>query len=766
MPEAFDPEKFEEDWKQLEEGFHRLVEAVESDFTKAFDNAVYMKLYAIVYNLCTHNRLDADTETTPQATEILYRRYGELQTKYLTERNRWADGPEFLALLVKRWTNHKLIVKTMEKLFTYLDRYYTKHNALESLKDCGLKCFHNVIYVDVKDKLFEAVMAEIQSERQGNSIDRATVKEAVNLYVEMGMENLTVYSTDFEVKFLERTGEFYRMESSKWIAEDSATQYMRKAEDRLLQEQARAQAYLHATSEPTLIRCVEKELLAEHQKTLIEMEHSGVVALLRDQRMDDLARMYRLFARIHRGLDPMAVIIKEHATTEGTRLVKAHADLPELDFKNYVTDLIALHDKYTTTLTKVLDNHSVFQKAIKDAFEAFINQTVAVNPGKAPAPKPEAEREKDKPRSTVLSTVNSSVTSSELLATYCDLLMRNACDKMTEDDMDEVLDKVVALFGHISDKDLFQEFYRKQLSRRLLMSNTTDENERALISKLKLKCGAPYTSKLEGMINDRNVSEETQGHFREYLRNQNITPACDFTAQVLTTGFWPAFKVDTLDCPDNVQTMMGVFKTFYDSRTQSRVLRWVHSLATATLTARFPKGEKELAMNAYQACICLLFNNTNTLKGSDIERTLQLSWEEVRKSLQSLALGKYRILTKVTPGKEIKETDEFVYNEEFTDRSRKLRIATVFAKLSPKAATQVVQQVEEDRRHAIEACIVRLMKSRRMMEHSQLISEAIAHLSPHFKPDPKVIKRRIDDLITREYLERDAERTNFYRYLA
>ena len=74
--------------------------------------------------------------------------------------------------------------------------------------------------------------------------------------------------------------------------------------------------------------------------------------------------------------------------------------------------------------------------------------------------------------------------------------------------------------------------------------------------------------------------------------------------------------------------------------------------------------------------------------------------------------------------------------------------------------------MEEDRRHAIEACIVRLMKSRRQMEHSQLISEAITQLSQHFKPDPKVIKRRIDDLIAREYLERDSDRTNLYRYLA
>ena len=112
--------------------------------------------------------------------------------------------------------------------------------------------------------------------------------------------------------------------------------------------------------------------------------------------------------------------------------------------------------------------------------------------------------------------------------------------------------QVVALFGHISDKDLFQEFYRKQLSRRLLVSSTTDENERSLISKLKLKCGAPYTSKLEGMINDRNVSEETQKNFKEYIRKEGITPACEFTPQVLTTGFWPLFKIDTLDCPDQV----------------------------------------------------------------------------------------------------------------------------------------------------------------------------------------------------------------------
>jgi len=171
-------------------------------------------------------------------------------------------------------------------------------------------------------------------------------------------------------------------------------------------------------------------------------------------------------------------------------------------------------------------------------------------------------------------------------------------------------------------------------------------------------------------------------------------------------------------------------------------------------------------MNAYQACICLLYNNATVVMAGDMEKQLQLSWEEIKKNLHTLAFGKYKVLIKAQPGKDIKENDEFQINDDFQDRVRKIKIPTMVAKFNPKNTQQVVQQVEEDRRHAIEACIVRLMKSRRQMEHSQLISEAITQLSQHFKPDPKVIKRRIDDLIAREYLERDSDRTNLYRYLA
>lgn len=75
------------------------------------------------------------------------------------------------------------------------------------------------------------------------------------------------------------------------------------------------------------------------------------------------------------------------------------------------------------------------------------------------------------------------------------------------------------------------------------------------------------------------------------------------------------------------------------------------------------------------------------------------------------------------------------------------------------------KRVEEDRSIAIEAAIVRIMKARLTLAHQQLVAEVLSQLS-FFRPDPKVIKRRIEALIDREYLERDTDNPNTYKYMA
>lgn len=60
---------------------------------------------------------------------------------------------------------------------------------------------------------------------------------------------------------------------------------------------------------------------------------------------------------------------------------------------------------------------------------------------------------------------------------------------------------------------------------------------------------------------------------------------------------------------------------------------------------------------------------------------------------------------------------------------------------------------------------MRIMKSRRKFEHTSLVQEVIQNLHM-FKPSPLVIKQKIEQLIDREYLERDPDDRSVYRYLA
>eukprot|EP00297_Palpitomonas_bilix_P017858 CAMPEP_0113918000 /NCGR_PEP_ID=MMETSP0780_2-20120614/33070_1 /TAXON_ID=652834 /ORGANISM="Palpitomonas bilix" /LENGTH=164 /DNA_ID=CAMNT_0000917683 /DNA_START=72 /DNA_END=566 /DNA_ORIENTATION=+ /assembly_acc=CAM_ASM_000599 len=74
--------------------------------------------------------------------------------------------------------------------------------------------------------------------------------------------------------------------------------------------------------------------------------------------------------------------------------------------------------------------------------------------------------------------------------------------------------------------------------------------------------------------------------------------------------------------------------------------------------------------------------------------------------------------------------------------------------------------VDEDRKHAIEAAIVRVMKARKTLDHQSLIGEVTTQLISHFKVEPRGVKKRIEELIAREYLERDQENPNMFKYLA
>ena len=74
------------------------------------------------------------------------------------------------------------------------------------------------------------------------------------------------------------------MESQKFLAENSASVYINKVEARINEEAERAAHYLDKSTEDPIVKVLEDELISKHMKTIVEMENSGVVHMLKNNK--------------------------------------------------------------------------------------------------------------------------------------------------------------------------------------------------------------------------------------------------------------------------------------------------------------------------------------------------------------------------------------------------------------------------------------------------------------------------------------------------
>jgi hypothetical protein len=75
------------------------------------------------------------------------------------------------------------------------------------------------------------------------------------------------------------------------------------------------------------------------------------------------------------------------------------------------------------------------------------------------------------------------------------------------------------------------------------------------------------------------------------------------------------------------------------------------------------------------------------------------------------------------------------------------------------------EKITQDRSHAVDAALVRVMKARKKLSYNDLRLEVITFMRT-FKPDDAMIEKRVASLIEREYLERDSKDENLIIYKA
>ena len=396
----------------------------------------------------------------------------------------------------------------LHSLFLAIFCFGLKYYGLLSLVQLALVQWKSNFFLHVQSKnqkLAGAILRLIERQRNGETIDQGLVKKVVDSFVSLGLDesdinkvSYDVYREHLETPFLDATEKYYRLESKAFLSENSVADYLKKAEERLREEEDRVERYMNSNTRKALINKCEHVLIREHAERMWESFQN----LLDYDKDEDLQRMYALLSRIPEGLEPLRKKFEEHVKRAGLAAVSkligegtAAQGAPEVDPKLYVDAMLDVHQKNSETVTRSFRGEAGFVASLDKACREFVNRNAA--------------------------TGTSTTRSPELIAKHADALLRKNNKMAEEEDLEGALNKVVRhfragrivrsltrhagnqmiLFKYIDDKDVFQSFYTTKLSKRLIHGvSASDEAEASMISKLKEACGFEYTNKLQRMF--------------------------------------------------------------------------------------------------------------------------------------------------------------------------------------------------------------------------------------------------------------------------
>ncbi|KAJ3101078.1 Cullin-4A [Phlyctochytrium planicorne] len=583
------------------------------------------------------------------------------------------QGIQILISLQKLWNtycNEQLLVRN---IFLYYDRtYLQKNKELPSIIELGHGLFRESFFgsTTAKEHILGSFVLAVNLERKGKEVPRDTLKELGRMFMSLG-----IYVGQFEKLLLAESQKFYDLEAASSIAPESEKQplllhaYLDLIDRRLSEESNRCSPSGYLTAGTK--KGLVSAILQSFVATRVELVlKRHFEKSFRQKSFPELKRLFRLLKKVSKE-DDMKTSFESAIHSYGQDITSGLKGNPAS-----IQRLLSFIELVKVFVKESVDGQREFEVIAKDALCKVFAKSDSTIP--------------------------------QMMAAFMDQRMRQKT--VTSEEIEASI-------------DLFMDLFRFLAKRLLSGRHKQVSMEKLVVSKLKTECGPDFTGNLEGMLRDFELSSALR---QEFEANNSLSPSISFN--ILTTGYWPSFPTASVELPELFEDLKKRVSTFYNSKHSGRNLQWIYSVSTCVIRANLKKADKELVTTTQQAAVLLQFNSSTALSFESIQKAVSVDEADLRRVLDHLCSDRVSLLQREPNGAE----DVFSVNDDFDHALYRIKLNTGHSTDSTEEVAKTNKKVMVDRSHQIDAAIVRVMKSRKQLSHSDLLREISEILSFSF----------------------------------
>ena len=655
----------------------------------------------------------------------------------------------------------------MNRIFCYLDRFYTKAKCKITLAKNALTLYTENFFNQFRNNIFIEVNKLIREDRQGIREYRPKIKIVMRIIKDLDYEfpklikennkiswiqekenskgtEISIQNDWYENYFLGDTLKFSRDKGKADVQTLSAPEYIVSQLKYLDEEYERQREFINEKFHNKINDINYQNLIGDHMKEIASMD-TGIKKMLETKNDVQLTNLYKLFKLYPASLVEITEEFQPYIKSRGNTLYE-NKELSK-DPKKFIPELISLKKEMDKLVLECFENNNTFQDVKNKAFSLFMKKDVYA----------------------------------KQLSNYADFCMRNGFKGKSQEEIDHTLNDIIDLFKCLNSKLVFQNESNKKMSERLIKKlSLSTLSERLFITKLKQEAGVTYVSKMQEMMNDLEKNKNETESYKS-MPHKGAPNGIKLDITVISQSAWEVSKknMEKIEMPKFLKTCLDDFDAFYIKKHQGQKLLWCLGLSKVEITYLYLRNKNISVSTLPQLLSLLLLEKHGKLSLVSIAQHCGCQTSTIITDIQGLVYNPTfnpqgqpdKGLIVGTFSKEFKETDEISINKNFTCSRMKIQTIPLPQKKSAteqkQAELEEAQIIKRYQDNILQATLTRIMKSRIGQEtsHVWLVNEAAKQIDL-FKAQPQQIKENIEKLIEKNVIKRNDKNRTCYDYIA